>query len=86
MNILMRPLLAIDQGFCLIITGQNDLTISAWAYAKKINDGVSFYNDAIDKLFFWQEEHCKNALIWEYQAAIDQQRKFRSLYKKAISK
>lgn len=86
MNILMRGLLALDQGFCLIITGQNDLTISAWAYAKKVNDGVSFYNEAIDKLFFWQEEHCRNALIWEYQSASRQQRKLYELYKIAISK
>jgi hypothetical protein len=86
MNIFMRVLLAVDQGACLILTGQNDLSLSAWAYAKKIEDGVFIYNDVINKLFFWQKEHCKEALKWEYQEAAKLKSKLYSLYQIASIK
>jgi len=69
MNIFKRVLLAVDQGACLIITGQNDFTLSGWAYVRKVEKGKSFYNNAINKLFFWQPEHCANALVWEVNEA-----------------
>jgi hypothetical protein len=80
MDIFKRVLLAANQAACLILTGQNDLTISAWAYVKKIEDDKHFCNNAINKLFWWQPNHCKNALIWEIEEARKQQERFKAAY------
>jgi hypothetical protein len=66
---ILRLLLALDQGACLILTGQNDFTISAWAYIRHTRYDKPFFMNAINKVFFWQSNHCESALIWEVQQA-----------------
>ena len=79
MNIFKRFWLAINQSTCLIVTGQNDFTISGWSYIQKIEHGNPFYANVIDKLFFWQTSHCAKALIWEVNAAHDIARNYTAL-------
>ncbi len=80
MNIFMRVWLAINQGVCLIVTGQNDMTISGWSYYRHIEHGKSNMYHFVNYLFFWQEDHCKSALIWEYRKARELQAKLYPLY------
>ena len=80
MNILMRPVLAINQGICLMVTGQNDMTISGWSYVRHFTEGKSGMCKFVDWLFFWEEEHCKNALKWEYKKAGELQSKLHPIY------
>ena len=80
MNIGIRFLLAVNQSTCLIITGQNDFTISAWSYVRAIRQNKTGFKKFVDWLFFWQEEHCKNALIWELQEASKLIRDYRAEY------
>jgi hypothetical protein len=82
MNIAMRVLLAVDQGLCLITTGQNDFTISAWAYVRTHKHGKSGWNKFIDSLFFWQDSHCEHAFLWEWESAKQMCEKFDVLYEK----
>jgi hypothetical protein len=79
MNILMRLALSIDQGACLIITGQNDFTISGWAFIKR-SEGKPVYSKIINKLFFWQKDHCKAAFMWEIRSAKALYTKHQALY------
>lgn len=81
----MRALLAADQGACLLLTGQNDFTISGWAYLQKVEKGKSFYNDMINRIFFWQDEHCKNALIWEVESAKEIHARYVKIYEDALN-
>jgi hypothetical protein len=69
MNIVSRVLLAIDQGACLLLTGQNDFTLSGWSYLRKVQKGKPFCNNAVNAIFFWEKNHCANALIWEVNSA-----------------
>ncbi len=69
MNIFMRVTLAVNQSVCLIITGQNDLTISCWSYLRHIEHGKSWWFNFVNGLFFWQEDHCLMAFNWELNSA-----------------
>lgn len=63
----LNILIAFDQFVVTIFGGWPDETISSYAYRlywqKKIA-GLILY-PAINKLFFWQENHCRNAYIAE---------------------
>lgn len=79
MNIAIRVLLAADQSACLILTGQNDFTISAWAYLRHVEKNKPFCMNAINKMFFWQKEHCKGAFYWEMREAQKLYNKYKHL-------
>lgn len=73
-GIFLRFWLAINQSTCLMITGKNDFTISGWSYLRKIdkdNPRPRWANfvDWLFKTFKNQDEHCKHAFLWEWQAA-----------------
>ncbi len=80
MNIFMRVWLAINQGVCLIVTGQNDMTISGWSYYRHYTRNKSGMYKFVNKLFFWQSDHCRDALIWEYKKAGELQAKLHPIY------
>ena len=82
MNIIKRLALAINQGFCLLITGQNDLTLSAWSQFQKTENNKLIYSKLVNKLFFWQEDHCAGAMRWEYRSAVRQIKYLQSAYDK----
>lgn len=83
MNIIKRVALAVNQGFCLVLTGQNDLTLSAWSYCKKVEENKPIYSKVVNKIFFWQEDHCAGATRWEYRAAQKQLKRLEFAYRKA---
>ncbi len=64
--------IAIDQLFNIIVCiitfkkGWADETLSAAAYRESVS-GRHFCEKFINTLFFWQEEHCKNAYLSELQ-------------------
>ena len=68
-SIPLRLWLALNQGTCLILTGQNDFTISGWSYVRKMEKGKPRWANFVDWLFFWQDEHCKHAFLWEWQSS-----------------
>lgn len=58
-----QSLVAFDQFLnALVFNGYADETMSANAYRRR-RDGSSwgFLADVIDRLFFWQDQHCKLA-------------------------
>lgn len=62
----LQPLVAIDQLFNALLGGWADETLSARSYRmanKKMRWTIARY--LIDKLFFWQENHCKGAYMSE---------------------
>ncbi len=71
-GLLFRFWLALNQSTLLIITGQNDFTISGWSYMRKVNDGKPRWNVFVDWLFHTfakQTHHCQHAFLWEWQSA-----------------
>ncbi|AUR85995.1 hypothetical protein NVP1081O_260 [Vibrio phage 1.081.O._10N.286.52.C2] len=83
MNIFSRILLAINQSACLIFTGRNDMTLSGRSYIKHKEQGKSNWYNFVNFLFFWQEDHCRDAMIWEYRAARTMTERYADLYKEA---
>ena len=63
---------SIDQVFNVLVCiitfkpGWADETLSAAAYRESLS-GRRFCEKFINTLFFWQEEHCKNAYLSEIQ-------------------
>ncbi|ODS43131.1 DNA helicase UvrD [Pasteurella multocida] len=58
--------IALDQLFNALIWGGPDETLSSRAYrgamlAKSPKKKWKFFHAAINKLFFWQKDHCKQA-------------------------
>jgi len=80
---LLRFWLALNQSTLLMVTGQNDLTISGWSYIRKVEQGKPRLAKFVDWLFFWQEDHCLHALRWEYEQAVKHQRRLHNAYAKA---
>ncbi len=80
MNIFKRLWLALNQSICLIVTGQNDMTISGWSYIRHRNHNKSGMYRFVNKLFFWQENHCRDAFLWEWRAARTMCEKYDDLY------
>ncbi len=79
MNIFKRLFLAVNQSICLLITGQNDFTLSGYSYVRAVRDGKPFCMEAVDRLFFWEDEHCRNAFVWEMREANKLLRKYSAL-------
>ena len=70
---LWQALLLIDQAFGLIVStahkekGWADLCLSANAYRWEKANVRRFYRVWIDRLFFWQDAHCKASYEYEVQ-------------------
>lgn len=79
----MRVLLAADQAACLIITGQNDFTLSGWAYLQRKNGGKNLWANLIDRFFYWHKNHCLNAFIYEWNESSHLEDKWRKQYEEA---
>ena len=68
-----QALLLIDQAFGLLVStahkekGWADLCLSANAYRWEQANVRKFYRVWIDRLFFWQKEHCKASYEYEVQ-------------------
>lgn len=68
-----QALILIDQFFGLIVStaykekGWGDLTLSANAYRWEKNAVRSRPRRLIDKIFFWQKEHCRDSYIYEQE-------------------
>ena len=56
-----QVLIAIDQLANAIFAGYADETLSSRAYRHKMDGSRSWPAWIIDHLFFWQEDHCKEA-------------------------
>lgn len=64
--------IAIDQAFNALTWGGPDETLLSRAYrgavlAKSPKKKWKFFHSAINKLFFWQNDHCKQAYISELE-------------------
>ena len=67
MMYLLQILVAIDQLLNAIVGGYADETLSARAYRMRAK-GQPYWGwtaNAIDELFFWQEDHCNLAYLAE---------------------
>jgi len=65
-------LIAFDSLANTLLAGMADETISARAYRSGVIDGNpkrrwKYARQVIDLLFFWQNEHCKEAYLSEFQ-------------------
>lgn len=56
----MKVLIAFDQLANAVIGGHPDETLSAAAHRRHI-DGKSGWRNLINGLFWWQEDHCRDA-------------------------
>lgn len=59
-----QVLIAIDQFINTLFLGYADESISARAYRLR-DKGWSWQHKWIDRLFFWQQNHCKESYISE---------------------
>ncbi|HDR1692666.1 DNA helicase UvrD [Pasteurella multocida] len=64
--------IAIDQLFNALTWGSPDETLSSRAYRGAVLAGKpkkkwKFFHAAINKLFFWQNNHCKQAYLSEVE-------------------
>ena len=62
-------LIALDQLINALLGGDADETLSARAHRMRVK-GHRYWGwtaGAIDKLFFWQDGHCRNAYIKEFE-------------------
>ncbi|HDR1051454.1 DNA helicase UvrD [Pasteurella multocida] len=69
---LLNIAIAIDQGFNALFFGSPDETLSSRAYRGAVLAGKpkkkwKFFHAAINKLFFWQKDHCKQAYLSEVE-------------------
>lgn len=72
-NYFLNLLIAIDQLLNAAFGRNHDVTISARAYIREMRGGSSWQRKAIDKLFFWQDGHCRQAFLFEYRRNRDWQ-------------
>ena len=56
----MKVLIAVDQLANAVIGGHPDETLSAAAHRRHL-EGNSGWRNFINRIFFWQEDHCKDA-------------------------
>lgn len=56
-----QVLVALDQLINTFFWGMADETLSARAYRHKLDGSRKWVAWLLDKLFFWQDEHCKQA-------------------------
>ncbi|HDR0612152.1 DNA helicase UvrD [Pasteurella multocida] len=69
---LLNIAIAIDQGFNALFFGSPDETLSSRAYRGAVLAGKpkkkwKFFHAAINKLFFWQKDHCKQVYLSEVE-------------------
>lgn len=62
-----QVLIAIDQVFNTLLAGWADETLSSRAYRSRGKRRWYITMKLIDTLFFWQDEHCKKAYLFELQ-------------------
>lgn len=60
----MKVLIAVDQLANAVRGGHPDETLSAAAHRRHL-DGRSGWRNFINGLFFWQEDHCREAHVSE---------------------
>lgn len=58
---LLQIAIAFDQFLNAISGGYGDETLSSRAWRTYLETGNSFKKDLINAIFFWQENHCKEA-------------------------
>jgi hypothetical protein len=64
MNYIYAVVIALDQLVNALIVGDPDEMISARAH-RETSRCWAIAEQVIDKVFFWQQEHCKNAYLYE---------------------
>lgn len=62
-----QVLVAIDQLINTLFWGMADETLSARAWRHKLDGSRSWPAWIIDRLFFWQKDHCK----WAYESEVE---------------
>ena len=63
---LLNILVAIDQLGTTLVGGWPDETLSSYAWRLEMQGKpFGFMRRVIDALFFWQEDHCRNAWLIE---------------------
>lgn len=64
---LFQWLLLIDQGLNVLLGGMADETLSSRAYRADRGGKLfgKFFRPLIDKLFFWDKDHCRYAYLAE---------------------
>lgn len=63
----LQVLIALDQLVNTLLGGMADETLSARAWRHKLDGSRSWPCWLIDKLFFWQDGHCRQAYESEVQ-------------------
>lgn len=62
-----RAIIAIDQAAnAILLNGQPDETLSARSYRLRDKQPWGFMQRTLDRLFFWQIEHCRQCHEWEW--------------------
>ena len=62
MSYLTRVAAWLSQGInCVLLGGSPDQTVSARAYVNRNDATWAFVYCAINMVFFWQEDHCRNS-------------------------
>lgn len=56
-----QVLVALDQLINTLVGGYADETLSSHAYRRKLDGSAPWQAWIIDRLFFWQREHCRTA-------------------------
>lgn len=69
-NYIYEVLLAVDQLGNAILNGDEDMSISARSFVMDARGKRSWPRKFIDWMFFWQEDHCRNAFISEVEKRI----------------
>lgn len=68
MSYLTRVAAWLSQGInCVLLGGSPDQTVSARAYVNRNDATWAFVYCAINMVFFWQEDHCRDS----HQADVD---------------
>lgn len=59
--------IAVDQLFNALLGGFADETLSSRAWRQHIAGIRSWPKELIDRIFFWQEDHCRESYVSELQ-------------------
>ncbi|HSV73596.1 MAG TPA: hypothetical protein VLH79_07540 [Chthonomonadales bacterium] len=59
---LLRIAAWLSQGVnCILLGGHHDVTVSARAYLNRERRGWKIAYRALNAVFFWQDDHCRNS-------------------------
>ena len=59
---LLRNAAWLSQGVnCILLGGHHDVTVSARAYLNRERRGWKIAYRALNAVFFWQDDHCRNS-------------------------